>query len=229
MVDGRRALVAGSQAELAAAEGRVDDARAKLEEALRFSGKIESAPQATGAAIIVAVTHILLGEPSEAIAAIEGHSGGGQDLWLTTWHAFAAGLLGEPTPLAAARARMAGEVFNSAGSLFVSDHLDALEAALAGRWDEARLDYRQAIEHGRELEYGFELSMLQLEYDAYLGGRFPEARAAGQEAEAWFATAGGTSTVETYRAAFRGTPAPPASATTPRTASAETTSEVESR
>ena len=63
------------------------------------------------------------------------------------------------------------------------------------------------------MDFHLDASVLALEYAAYLGERFEEARAAGAEAEAWFADRGAQGVVERYRAAFKGTPAPPATRT----------------
>jgi hypothetical protein len=76
----------------------------------------------------------------------------------------------------------------------------------------------------------FDAAMAALAFDGYLGARFPDAQHAGGAADAWFAERGGSTIVERYRAAFRGTPAPSAGEepSTARAATSET-SEVEAR
>ncbi len=72
----------------------------------------------------------------------------------------------------------------------------ALGAAFAGRWDEARVEYERVIAGFRELDFEFEAAMTALAFGAALGARFPEARKAGEDAEAWFGERGGSSAVE---------------------------------
>jgi class 3 adenylate cyclase/tetratricopeptide (TPR) repeat protein len=89
-------------------------------------------------------------------------------------------------------------------------NLDAARAALGERWDEARLHYLRAIERVDELGWRDRAARIGLEFDAYLGSRFADARAAGERADAFYASVGAESFPARYRAAFQGTPAPPA-------------------
>jgi hypothetical protein len=89
---------------------------------------------------------------------------------------------------------------------------------VASRWDEARVEYAAAAAGFQATQEDLETALTQLERDAYLGARFEDARAGGQQAEAWFAERGAEGVVERYRAAFKGTPAPPAGAASPKRA-----------
>jgi hypothetical protein len=142
---------------------------------------------------------------------VAGKSGGGNDVFLQSSAARAAALLGDRAALDTAVAAL--------GSLRVTEiegnHARAIEAAAAaaaGRWDEAHAAYRAALAGFARSEENLEAALLRLEQDAYLGARFPDARAGGEEAAAWFAEREAEGVVERYRAAFKGTPAPPAGA-----------------
>ena len=85
----------------------------------------------------------------------------------------------------------------------------ALRAAFDGRWDEARVRFRDAVDLINAVEWRLDAANMALLFDAYLGARFPDARAAGVEAEAFFAGLGAGDYPRRFRAAFAGTPAPP--------------------
>jgi len=85
----------------------------------------------------------------------------------------------------------------------------ALVALAESRWDEARAAYRAALDGFDSLDMGFWRALAGLQFDAYLGQRFEDARQAGADAEALFAANGAAGFVDRYRAAFKGTPAPP--------------------
>jgi hypothetical protein len=228
LAEARRALTNAQFAILEAARGDADAARHRLAEADQLAGMVESLPQVAALAAGKAIAHVLLGEPEAAIAALEGLSGGGQEYQYVEWQGSSAAALGDREQLGRARSRNlppAATAFFRAAFHFV----DASDAAIGGRWDEAHLGYRQAMEGYRSLDCHFDAQMAALAFDAYLGARFPDARKAGADAEAWFAERGGTSVVERYRAAFRGSPAPAAGAPAARSSGAEATSEVESR
>ena len=72
-----------------------------------------------------------------------------------------------------------------------------------------------ALDSYDALGHRFYRALLGLQFDAYLGQRFEDARQAGADAEAFFATVGAASFVDRYRAAFRGTPAPPPTEASP--------------
>ena len=221
----RRAISAGQMARLAAATGDPDAALRYLDESDRLKDAVESAPQRTAVALYRSLAHLLLGDPKAGLANIAGAAGGGQEVVLQGWHVAFAAALGDPAVLASARARSEGDAV-AAYPRVVGHHLAAVDAALAGRWDEARLEFERAVEGYRDMDYAIDAAMTALAFDAYMGARFPDARKAGEEAESWFAERGGTSVVERYRAAFRGSPAPGAGAPA-RARSA--TSEVEAR
>jgi hypothetical protein len=180
-------------------------------------------------AILKSATHLLLGEPSASLAAIEQASGGGSDVPLQEWHQAAAAALGDAAAVTRARARTAGTAAPGPVGRAVGHHGAAVDASIAGRWDEARAEYEQAIEGYRGVGYLVDAHLTGLAFDAYLGARFPEARRAGEDAAAWFAERGGEHIVERYRAAFRGTPAPAVGTPTGPGKSPSPTSEVEAR
>ena len=227
LAEPRQALTNGRFAVLEAARGDEDTARSRLGEADRLGKFIESAPQASARAVQNATAYILLGDPAAALAAIEGLSGGGQDILFQEWQQAAAAMLGDAPAVAHARARVAAP---TRGRLqrAVDHHGAAVEASIEGRWDEARGEYEQAIEGYQAMGYFMDAALTALAFGAYLGDRFADARTARTEAEAWFAERGGTPIVERYQAAFRGTPAPAPGTTEPGTAS-PAASEVEAR
>jgi tetratricopeptide (TPR) repeat protein len=85
-------------------------------------------------------------------------------------------------------------------------------ATAAGRWDEARAEFRPAIAGYGALGHLLYRSLAGLQFDAYLGQRFEDARQAGVDAEEFFASGGATSFVEHYRGVFTVPPAPPLTA-----------------
>jgi tetratricopeptide (TPR) repeat protein len=88
--------------------------------------------------------------------------------------------------------------------------IEAVVAIADGRWDDARAAYRSALQGFDALGMGLWRAMAGLQFDAYLGQQFADARQAGVEAEAMFAANDAESFVERYRVAFRGIPAPAA-------------------
>jgi hypothetical protein len=119
-----------------------------------------------------------------AIGALEPHRA----------HELTAGLDVRPPTLARAAAR---------------EQIVALMAVAEARWDDARAAYRSVLEHYEALGMGFWKALAGLQFDAYLGQRFEDAREAGVDAESSFASVGAAGFVDRYRAAFKGTPAPP--------------------
>ena len=93
LAEARQALTNVAYALIEAATGHEDAARRRLAEAERLAAFIESLPQAVSLAILKAVTHLVLGEPSASLAAIEQASGGGSDITLQEWHQAAAAAL----------------------------------------------------------------------------------------------------------------------------------------
>lgn len=93
------------------------------------------------------------------------------------------------------------------------DQVAALVAVSAGRWDDGRAAFTSALEHYDALGMGFWKALAGLQFDAYLGQRFEDAREAGADAESLFASNRAAGFVDRYRAAFKGTPAPPLPAT----------------
>jgi len=92
------------------------------------------------------------------------------------------------------------------------EQIVALIAVAEARWDEARAAYINALKGCDALGMGFWKALAGLQFDAYLGQRFEDARQAGANAEALFASNGAAGFADRYRAAFKGTPAPPAPA-----------------
>jgi tetratricopeptide (TPR) repeat protein len=228
LAEARQALTNGAYALIEAATGHEDAARERLAEADRLTGFIESLPQAVSMAILKSVTHLLLGEPSASLSAIEQASGGGSDVTLQEWHQAAAAALGDASAVTRARARTAGTATPGPVGRAVGHHGAAVDASIAGRWEEARTEYEQAIDGYRAMGYLVDAELTALAFDAYLGARFPEARRAGDDAAAWFAQRGGEHIQERYRAAFRGTPAPAPTAATGSGKAAPAPSEIES-
>jgi len=89
------------------------------------------------------------------------------------------------------------------------EQIVALMAVAEARWDDARAAYRSALEHYDALGMGFWKALVGLQFDAYLGQRFEDARQGGVDAEALFAANGAAGFVDRFREAFKGTPAPP--------------------
>jgi class 3 adenylate cyclase len=227
-LEARRALEHGERARQGAATGDAESARHHLDEADRLAGAMESAPQLVGLALMKSMAHLMLGEPETALADVAAMAGGGQEGFLKEWHAAAAAALGDTTALAGAQARSI-DVPDTRQARAVEHLVGAVDASLGRRWDAARLEWGRVIGGFSELDFELDVAMSRLAFDAYLGARYPDARKAGEEAETWFAERGGAAVVERYRAAFRGTPAPAAGATTARTAGSESAAEVETR
>jgi tetratricopeptide (TPR) repeat protein len=185
----------------AAAEARLADARAQM-------AGIDTLPQLTSVAIGIATARAVLGEWSAALDALTGMEGGGNDGLICQYRAFAAAGAGDRDQLADVWART-----DTLDQLRVSNairtHVRASLAACSGQWDEARAAYAAAMTQHQGLDFNFEGALLGLEFGAFLGARFEDARTAGDAAAAWFAERGATSVVDRYHANFRGTPAPP--------------------
>ncbi len=79
---------------------------------------------------------------------------------------------------------------------------EAGQAARAGRWDEARVGYRRALEARHDIGDLLGEALGGLAWGMLAGDRDPEAAAAGAAAEQFFTERGGAATVATYRAAF---------------------------
>jgi hypothetical protein len=91
----------------------------------------------------------------------------------------------------------------------------AVVAVSDGRWDDARAGFRAALAGYEPLGQVLYGSLAALQFEAYLGARFPDARQAGTDAAAILAEGGGSQFVERYRAAFSGNSAPPPTAAGP--------------
>jgi hypothetical protein len=87
----------------------------------------------------------------------------------------------------------------------------ALVAVSEQRWDDARAAFRAALEEFEALGQVLYGSMAALQFEAYLGARFDDARQAGMAAATTLAEGDGTGFVERYRAAFPAMSAPPVS------------------
>ncbi len=203
-------FAAAYRAQLLALRGDVSSSRSALEEAIRQLQLIDTLPQRAGLEVELNRALHLLGDPAGALGRIQAyHGGGGQDIFMASIGALSAAQLGDRAALERISESLA-EHRASALARGVRLQLRAATAATAERWDEAHATYPQARSAFRDLDANLDASILGLEYAAYLGDRFEEARAAGAEAEAWFAERGAQGVVERYRAAFKGTPAPPA-------------------
>ncbi len=203
-----QAIRATSHAFLAAASGETAGVDVRLAEARAQLEHIDTLPQVTSVALAISTVLVLLGEWSGALDALAGMEGGGNDHLICHYLAFAAAGAGDREMVTQVRERT-----KTLGELRVANavrgHVRASDAATNGQFDEARAAYAAAGAEHRALDLNLEAALIGLEFAAYLGDRFEDARAAGEAAEAWFAERGASSVVERYRAAFRGTPAPP--------------------
>jgi tetratricopeptide (TPR) repeat protein len=199
---------AGALGVLAAASGDRPEAEAHIAAAQEQLQHIDTLPQVTSVAWAIGLVYLLLGEWSASLDATAGKEGGGNDAMICTNSALAAAAAGDRAQVAAVMARAAtiGE-FSVANA--TRRQVSASVAATGGDWDEARTRYAAAIAGYRALDLNFEAALVSLEFAAFLGDRFDDARVTGEAAEAWFAERGATSAVETYREHFRGAPAPP--------------------
>jgi hypothetical protein len=194
---------------LAAATGNRTEAESQVVTARERLQHIDTLPQVTSIAGSISLMHILLGEWSAALDAMAGMEGGGNDAVLCMYGAFAAAAAGDREQVAAVAKRT-----NTIDEFRVANttrrQVAASVAATGGRWEEARAAYAAAVAEYRALDLNLEAAVLSLEFASYLGDRFDDARAAGEAAEVWFAERNATSVVDQYRAAFGGSPAPPA-------------------
>jgi hypothetical protein len=204
-------LRATGNAFLAATIGDTVAAAVGLAEARENLGKIDTLPQVGALTLAISLVHVLLGEWPAALNALQGLEGGGNESVMCQFRAFAAAAAGERVTLAGVQTGT-----DALDRLRLSNttraHVNASVAATSGSWDEARSAYAAAAAEYRALGYNLEAALLGLESAAYLGDRYEDAFASGEAAKAWFGERGGTSVVERYRAAFKGTPAPPAGA-----------------
>ncbi|HJT63746.1 MAG TPA: hypothetical protein VJ839_03140, partial [Candidatus Limnocylindria bacterium] len=202
------ALRSSGKALLAAATGETAVAERYLEEARDMLSKIDTVPQVTAVASGISLIHVLLGEWAAALAVVAGLEGGGNDPFICQYSSWAAAAAGDRDTIGVLLER--SDAFDR---LRVNNAIRAQVAASAatvdGRWDEGRAGYVAAVAEYRELDYNLEAAILGLEFAAFLGDRFDDARAAGDAAETWFGEHDASSVVERYRANFRGTPAPP--------------------
>jgi hypothetical protein len=79
---------------------------------------------------------------------------------------------------------------------------EAGQAARAGRWEEARAGYRNALSLRHQAGDLMLAAIDGLNWGLLAGDRDPEARTAQTEAEAFFAWRAGTPMVNIYKAAF---------------------------
>jgi tetratricopeptide (TPR) repeat protein len=199
------------RAQLLALRGDPSSSRAALADAMAALQSIDTVPQRAGLEVEITLTLLLLGDAAESLRRIEtAPQGGSQDMFLAATAAKAAGHLGNQAALKDVAEKVSA-LRASAFALAVRLHLQSAAAAAAGRWDEANAIYPNAISAYQALEFNLDAGLVGLEYAAYLEDRYDEARAAGAKAAAWFSERGGAGVVERYRAAFKGTPAQPAS------------------
>jgi hypothetical protein len=84
----------------------------------------------------------------------------------------------------------------------------AVVAVSDGRWDDARAGFRAALAGYAPLGQVLYGSLAALQFEAYLGAMFPDARQAGTDAAAVLIEGGGAQFVQRYRAALAQTVAP---------------------
>jgi class 3 adenylate cyclase/tetratricopeptide (TPR) repeat protein len=210
---GFRGYVLTLQGEMLALRGDPAASRAAMNEVDTYMRTVDTAPQVTSVDIEVTRSLLILGDAAGALRRVRASPwGGSNDVLLGSMGGFAAAALGDGVSVEEMAAKAKASL-SLALPRAVAHQLAAAGSAAGGLWDEAHVAYGQAIAGFRALELHLDTALLSLEYAAYLGTRFEEARAAGAEAEAWFAERGGQGVVERYRAAFKGTPAPPASRT----------------
>jgi hypothetical protein len=201
----------------AAYRGDEVTARRELAEVERLRGHFDTTPQLQNSDSVSA----------EMLYALQDY-GAALPLAIQAWDYFpaysdpllmavnVAAALGEGTTLDRLHARRDEPEASVATDAALAE-LDAARAAIDGRWDEARAHYLQATEHVDELGWQDRAARIGLEFDAYLGQRFGEARQAGERAAAYYASVGAPDFPARYRAAFKGTPAPPAGGRAPTT------------
>jgi class 3 adenylate cyclase/tetratricopeptide (TPR) repeat protein len=213
-----RAALSALRAEIQAMSGDLEGARQSIADATNLLPTIDTAPQVTGVAMAIGSAQLLLGDPVTSLATVSGVRGGGNDIYLIGAAARAAAAVGQAGPIEALQAEVRHLSLTAQEEASWVHHVNAAAASVAGRWDEARVEYAAAAAGFQATQEDLETALTQLERDAYLGARFADARAGGQQAEAWFAERGAEGVVERYRAAFKGTPAPPAGAASPKRA-----------
>ncbi|HEX9634355.1 MAG TPA: AAA family ATPase, partial [Candidatus Limnocylindria bacterium] len=192
---------------LAAFRGDDRAATADWETAEPYFSTIDTTPQVASAGALRAVTALGRGDWEHALS--DAMSSASLNYNSATFEvaAVSAGAAGSPSLTELDRLSSANSP--SRMSACVGSHLEALVALSAGNWSSARSGYQAARRGYAELENRFLRSLVGLEFEAYLGSRFEDARTAGREAEEFFTSVGAGSFPARYRNAFRGTPAPP--------------------
>jgi class 3 adenylate cyclase/predicted ATPase len=211
------ALREASHAALDASAGDTASADARLAVARAQLATIDTSPQVAGIVWAISQVRSLLGQwpaTHDAVAGVEGREAVPTFFQPSALAAAAAGDRDQLEEILAKTKSVDGR--RVAGTVLAQ--VRAASAALDARWDDARALYAAAAEEYAALDYNLEVAQLGLEFAAYLGERFDDARVAGEAAEAWFAEREATSVVERYRESFAGTPAPPlaGAGTTPR-------------
>jgi class 3 adenylate cyclase/tetratricopeptide (TPR) repeat protein len=215
---------------LAAVIGDADAYRAAADDSARvLAGEDMLAPQLGGIRVVEAQALLALGDPRAALARLAGLMGGGNDLYLAMTRSVATARLGDAEAHAAIPAEFDFPE-QATWTRGLRQKMAASDAALAGRWEEARMAYVDAVATYRGLELNLWTSWIGLEFDAFLGAAFEEARRAGEEAAEFFASRGAEGVVDRYRQSFQGTPAPASGARAASAAFArDSVSEVEAR
>jgi tetratricopeptide (TPR) repeat protein len=206
------------RAAMASYRGDSEAAQREFEEATRFGGDFDAAPQLQNSEGFRADSLFSFQQFGEAMKlAIQawGHVPEYSDFMdLAVSGAVA---LGDARTLDALDARREEPENNSTTEATLA-HLDGARAAMRGAWDEARLGYRRAIEIRRDLELAMIAARLGLELDAILGARYEDAREEGRRAEETFVSVGAAEYPFRYRAAYAGPVAPTAGEATSRRA-----------
>jgi hypothetical protein len=195
---------------LAAVGGDSDAFQAAADESARVLADEDMlGPQLGGIRVVEAQALLALGDPRAAFETLAGLAGGGNDVYLAMTRSVATALLGDARAHAAIPVAF-GFPEQATWTRGLRKKMAASEAALAGRWEEARMAYADAVATYRGLETNLWASWIGLEFDAFLGAASDEARRAGEEAAEFFTSRGAGGVVDRYKQAFQATPAPAA-------------------
>jgi hypothetical protein len=193
---------------MAAFRGDDRAAIAEWEAADPFFSTMDTTPQVASAGALRAVTALGRGDWEHALSEAMNSMSIDYNSWTAEVAAISTAAAGSPS-LTELERQFSTASKPSRMSACVGSHLEALVALNAANWSAARSGYQAARRGYEELEFPFPRSLVGLEFEAYLGSRFDDARTAGTEAEEFFTSVGAGSFPARYRNAFRGTPAPP--------------------
>jgi hypothetical protein len=212
---------AGTRALYAAWRGDLEGAAAQLERAERGGAALQSG-------MVDANRHLLRGQlaffhgawPSAAKLALASTENNNFVLEGAIWAAYASVAGDLRDELRAALAVDRGSPYQGRMTNAAIAAAEAGLAAREGRWDEVHAGYRSALDAIHESGYFIYEAMTGLEWGMLAASRDPEALAAAEAGEAFFADRGATVVVERYRQAF--VPVRDDAATAPTPAEART-------